>query len=476
VTSGSRLLRLQQLAGNRAVANLVSPKGAPRADDAHAGPIPDARASDVWEPMSPPTTMALQRFGSGEHVRIGDEAQPGQTVDIGGEIGRISFGEMIALAGDYFESVDQLRRLAADWMNADQVRFALWKVNPTRPRPMVLKPIEDAVMERYLILAGRNEDHFSTGAAPGNSNRERYITLHQDAIRAAYSHGSTGIQSNSSWEAREAFADHYLTDAFSGGHVRTQRGDIKRHWESLYPNFINDVVRTIAAFMAVYINDHDNVGWVQTVDGLTDEIVPRVRVMGGAALGSFAVGDLIAKLLHDADNAGLDVVSAASSTSSGPNRWRAVGDGELFPPTPNSAASETQTMVQQAVRFSFEEAQQAFSAGARHQGNVAALAAPTGFRALPMLPIADAASVTNEQFGWAVSSIAALPPNIIALVNGAFAAGEIRRELDGIVVPPTMEVSGFTLSTGAAFDTFKVRLLANPMAMITRIANGQHAP
>jgi len=381
---------------------------------------------------------------------------------------------MVALAGDYFESAEQIRRLAADWMNADQVRFALWKVNPSRPRPMVPRGIEDAVMERYFVLAGRNENHFSTGAAPGNSNREQYVSFHQDAIRAAHSQGSTGIQRNSPWEAREAFANHYLTDAFAGGHIRTPRGEIKRHWESLYPNFISDVVRTISRFMAEYINEHDSVGWTMTVDGLTDEIVPRVRALGGTALRSFAVGDLIAKVLHDADNAGLDVASAASSTSSGTHSWRAVGDGNLFPTTANASATETQAMVQQAVRFSFEESQQAFATGARHQGDVAALTAPSGFRALPMIPRGDAESTSNEKFGWAAASISELPPNIVALINAAFLSGEIRHELDGIVVPHSMEVSVFTLSTGPAFATFKDRLLADPMAMITQIATGRH--
>ena len=258
----------------------------------------------------------------------------------------------------------------------------------------------------------------------------------------------------SDWEAQEAFAAHFLTDAFSAGHVRTPRGAIQQHWEGLYPNFRQDLVTTIACYMASYINDRDTFGWLVSVDFLTGQIAERVREKGGTKLSSFSIGDLISKVLHDADNAGLDVVSPQGPAGTGPVRWRAVGDEFLFPSTPNAAATQTVQFAETAIRLSFAEGQQAERAG-RDGSPLSPLLDESGFRALALLPAQDPASTTNPSYVWRVSGIADLPPDLKTLIKAAFDPGhetrigldEMDSKIDEITLlgfRPTSRVSTFT--------------------------------
>ncbi len=419
-------------------------------------------------------------------MQIGNRAVPGQQVYIGSAIGNISYGELVALAGDYFESMSQLQNLANDPLyGRDEVLFALWKVNPSRPRPLVGRNVEAAVMDRYYQLAGRNETHFSTGSAPGRSNREQYIAMHTSALQEAYSKGRTGIIHSPNWEAREAFSNHFLTDAFSGGHIRTPRGDIQRHWNGLYPNFTDNLVSLISCYMASYINDRDNIGYVASVGQLANGIAPILRAQAGNVLSAFSIGDLISKVLHDQDNAGLDVVSQASSSSSGVHQWRAVGDDFLFSVPPGvtltpalaQAQQETQRMVMEAVRLSFAEAQQAHAAGASGNPALATLTNPSQYQALALLPSADSASTLNPAQDWRAANIRAMSASLQTLLVAAFAPGtEVRQGLDGVAVDciTTINRAGidFDLHTRDAFLCFKQQFLANIFAMMIRAAEG----
>jgi hypothetical protein len=474
---GHLLLELQRQAGNAAVGRLVAQR---------CGDRPCACPTTQQGPREDEETR-IQRFGSGEHVRVGSEAVPGRNVLLTG-FGHISYGEMIAL-GDYFGSVAEMSTLvsALGVWGREQIEYALWKVNPIspanptgRPRPAVSPSAVEAVDARYYRLASRNETHFSTGSATGLSNREQYIAGHTEAIRSAYLQGLNPLVVRPwTWDAQEGFAAHFLTDAFSAGHVRTPRGDIQRHWQGLYPNFRDDLIRTIACHMAAYINDHDNVGYVATVNMLTDSIADYIRANSGPALGAFSIGDLISKVMHDADNAGLDVVSPRGPAGSapGPFHWRAVGDDFLFPAVTNAAATQTARMAVEATKLSYEEGSRAFSAGATGGAVLSSLTNVTSFRALGLIPNVDPASATNPVYPWSAPTIAALDPVLRGLVNGAFLPGkEVRNGLDAMVVPATTEKYGFTLHTGDAWNCFKRLLLMNPYAMITRIGNRDACP
>jgi hypothetical protein len=421
--------------------------------------------------------LRIQRFASAEHVRLGNEAESGQSVLVT-EFGSISYGEMIAL-GDYFSSVSEIESLAASPDGRAQISYALWKVNPGRPRPASNPTAEQEVEDRYNRLAAHNETHFSTGSSAGNSNREQYVARHREALRTAWFQGLNPlVVRRSDWQAQEAFAAHFLTDAFSAGHVRTQRGAIQRYWEGLYPNFRQDLVTTIACYMASYINDRDAVGWLVTVDYLTGQIAERIRAQGGTRLSSFSIGDLISKVLHDADDAGLDVVSRQGPQGTGPVRWRAVGDEFLFPSTPDAAATKTALFAETAIRLSFAEGQQAEQAG-RDGNPLTPLLDESSFRALALLPTENPASSTNLSYVWRVPGIAGLPPNVKTLIQAAFNPGhEVRNGLDAMdsQIPEITTIAAFDLHTGEAWRCFKGILLRDVLGLLALIGSGQTCP
>lgn len=428
------------------------------------------------------TVKSIMRFGSEEHRQIGDTTSSGNTLVT--SFGQISFGEMIAL-GDYFANVEEIARLAESWgqFGEDQIRYALHLVNPSqRPNPHVRQSVIDAVMNRYYRLAARNETHFSTGSSPGNSNREQYIDMHRLAIQDAFSEGMNPlIIRRWTYRAREGFAQHFLTDAFSSGHVRTPRGDITRHWRSLYPNFSNNLVTMISCYMASHINERDNVGYFMTVDGLAERIAPVIRRQAGNVLAAFSIGDLISKVLHDADNAGLDVISPRGIGGATNFRWRAVGDEHLFPAagsTASTAQSHTQQMVQEASRLSFEEAEQAYRAGTSSDFTERSrLENPANFGALQLIPIEDPNSSTNVTYLWRASDIRSLPANIQSLIVAAFGTGtEVRHELDSMNVDCITSQSGFDLHTRDAFLCFKNHFISNIWQTIVDVAEGNLCP
>ncbi len=427
----------------------------------------------------------IRRFGSDEHRKIGDMA-------VGGDVlitryGKFSFGEMVAMAGDYFESIEEVARLAESSIPSDkeQIDYVLWKVNSTRAKPNVSQAAIDAVNDRYNRLAANNETHFSTGSSPGNSNRERYIALHTKAIEQAYAEGSDPFTVRRwTWEAQEAFSQHFLSDAFSAGHVRTQRGNIQRYWSGQLPNFTDNMITMISCYMASHIHARDAIGNVTTVNYLTSQISPIVRAMGGSTLTSFSIGDLISKVLHDADNAGLDVVSPkgpAGTKSATPFKWRAIGDDNLFAPAGTAASTaqqQTQQMLKEAMKTSNDEGHQAYQAGVSKDVSARIkLLNSANFAALQLIPAEDTTSATNPTYAWQAATLPALPTNIQTLITSAFAAGSaVRTGLDSLSAPCITTRLNFDMHTGDAFTCFKQKLLGNVWGTILEIAAGTTCP
>ena len=437
-----------------------------------------------------PGTPTVRRFASGEHVRIGGLAEPGVTVPIFG-YGRVSFGELIAMAGDYFESLDQMQDLASGRLGVPasdgqkQIECTRYKVNHDGgacPTSLVPQYIDDAVETRYRDLAARNETHFTTGSAPGRSNRDVYIQLHQRAVRSAWAAGAFPVSPQPFWyETLEASADHFLTDAFSGGHIRTPRGELRSYWNGMYPGFTDNLIRLISCYMAAYLRDVENisapVSWIAFGQWpVTNGIEPEVRSRAGTLLGSYGIGDVISLAMHDADNAGLDVVSARGPAGAGsptPYRWRAVGDVKLFPSggtTATTAQQQTLDMLLEAVRTSFSELSAAEHAG---RSSKPPADTPADFHALALLPAADPASTTNPAYVWRVANIRALP----ALMRGIIAAefrpsGGLHGKLTSFSLRPCID--GHHVQ--CAWQCFSGLLLADPFEMIARACEANVCP
>ena len=160
----------------------------------------------------------------------------------------LTFGDVVALSGDFFppdvlfaqaqipghggtrldtsdELVAALKVATVDEVVADPRfepggDFGHFAFSPRSDRT----DVERAVRDRYLALAAVNDDHF---VAPGPSDARTgsgfpsapaaYRHLHEAALDAAWTLGRDRGDLSQAM-AREAAAQHYLTDAFASGH------------------------------------------------------------------------------------------------------------------------------------------------------------------------------------------------------------------------------------------------------------------
>ncbi|MDD1139094.1 phospholipase [Pseudomonas sp. TNT2022 ID233] len=148
---------------------------------------------------------------------------------------------------------------------------------------------------RYLKLAANNADHFGEWA------RQAYIAGHTAALQtAAAAHASQDELQLERAYAMNAFADHYLTDLFSSGHLR----------------------------------------------------VPRKAM--AAAVTPSDLGSLITRFMHDEDSKfGLKVRNGHGE------QWRAFGDKRYFEATD----TDNRNQVNHAVQDSVDEVYAAYSSG-----------------------------------------------------------------------------------------------------------------
>lgn len=117
----------------------------------------------------------------------------------------LTYGEVVALAGDYYATPEEL---TAELTPA--VADAIRGVTPTDEGTFLLNTHRGWF--DYASLANENQDHF----AP--RSWARYARHHAEALKLA------AVDRNLN-EAlvRNAFADHFLTDAFASGHLRVPR-------------------------------------------------------------------------------------------------------------------------------------------------------------------------------------------------------------------------------------------------------------
>ena len=211
--------------------------------------------------VNPATRRTLQRFDEAEHRALGDLALDARfrlpAATMYPEL-QLTFGDSVAL-GDYFEDVAEIKQLLRPSPGRDtagQVYYAvLVKIRPTNAaeRNRVLEAYKsaelwtqadiDAVEQRFLRLATRNIKHFPnplvgdttlpTADKLGRMRDDkplggvaRYHHDHLDAVSLAISAGELREERYlGEAYAIDGFACHFLTDAFSGSHVRTPLGE-----------------------------------------------------------------------------------------------------------------------------------------------------------------------------------------------------------------------------------------------------------
>jgi hypothetical protein len=357
--------------------------------------------------------MGSAEFIGSEHKEIGDDGSGNETsiIAFGNPPRLLSFGDVVGLAGDYFDTYDQMRDLGSTASGRSELEWARWHgLGPKdrrAPEPVVSDKVKDRVVERYLLLAGRNVSHFSAGG----TGWQAYSVWHGKAIADALEAGQTSDEVV--WRralTKEAFGDHFLTDIFSAGHVRTPRRAIQDWYARHLPGTSDAFVQYMAKFIFDRLDERQQLppllwwlGWV-TRSIMAD----RVRALGGEAVKSFSLGDIIGLALHDHDNKGLVVVSDVGPDGHlvpGGYTWTAVGDAHLGR---SRQGAETKAMATAAVIGSLRDLERVRGVGVRLGSRAVTLAqkgdevrralGPTGFAARPYVPRESPVAGANLPF------------------------------------------------------------------------------
>jgi len=283
--------------------------------------------------LLPRPSMALQRpvqlFGGEEHRSLASEATGGETLDIDlGDGTKLTFGELSALA-DWFGTVAEIRSLASTPAGQAELRWARWAALHIGAEPAVSDAVKANVRNRYYKLAASNYAHFSAG---GTAQSE-YAGLHEEALGLAFFAGAS--ENPVRWnEARvsEAFAQHFLADMFAAGHIRTPRMEIERWYEENYPDSVERFVNYAAWRITDYLDAAGDIPWYWPNSSVAGKIKAKILALGGPAVQSYSLGDLVGMAYHNQDNVGLGVVSDVGPDGvevPGGFQWLAKGDDRL---------------------------------------------------------------------------------------------------------------------------------------------------
>jgi hypothetical protein len=335
----------------------------------------EAVTSACLESASPSVSsydVASEQFTGIEHKTIGDAGSGGakSILMYGAPPRQLTFGDVVALSGDYFGEYSEMTGLSATAAGRMQLAWARWDClsGPgfSEPEPQVDAPTRKAVQDRYYQLASVNYSHFSE---PGGTAWATYTKWHGTAVAAAFEAGSR--RDPQQWLlalTREAFADHYLTDSFSAGHVRTPRITIKEWYGRQFPGGSEPLVRYMSRHLYRTLDAQGRLPWLlHILEGRTRHVIEgKIRKLGGEALGTFTLGDIVSKALHDYDNAhGLAVVTdvdASGKAHPGGYVWMAIGDAHL---ATSKYGPETRAMAVAAVAASIRDLQRVRDAGTR---------------------------------------------------------------------------------------------------------------
>ena len=438
---------------------------------------------------------------SSEHRAVGEAATAGALVEVGGESAEdrftLGYGDVVALSGDFFaghcsashgvvgnpiepdgltsDGLFQLAAIPGEWGTKpgtrDEIICAL-KVMAVdgafvdaRFEPegefhqhrftatAATTKVERRVRDRFLALAMANGDHFVAPGGPGNTHDgtgpqlscfgsavRAYRRLHEVALDEACRLGRCrGDQSRAM--AREAAAQHYLTDAFAAGHLRTPVTAIRQFWDQRYPRFWENLQCKVAADTSSALRKL--VALTRTVpdDLLYHRVLAAVKART-AGWPPVTLGDLLARVFHDWDNShGLALKGGGSL----------FGDGLLE----EGAGKE---LAVAAVRAGIDDLQVAYRlglSGSRLRGEAlyqavrsATGAAHHAFRPEMMIPTASAG---NSPQNWWARDVRALWRSPIVGTTGTTVGmaveetlslgAEVSRRLD-CLGPGVFEVPG----------------------------------
>jgi len=312
--------------------------------------------------LAKPTRRVLARYESAEHLDLGDhylaelasfvatsegatwakqyglekeaaalaqdEMLTGKrTIRAGGH--DLTPGQVIALGGDFYSSPEALA--AANPAEIDELLGTIGQEARGELSGSELNAKYQEITlkyrsrdDSYIELAKKNEPHFTPG------NRREWRRLHEEALRLARDPNLTGAGFNKAM-LYDAFACHFLTDAFAAGHLfdkTTLEIEIRNHLHQHAARPAN----------------------------------PEMTLYYGLVESRGATDLLVLKNVHDRLNVeGVEVKNAKGMA------WRTYGDARL------KNAKETQRIAALAVYLSRLQVYQSRSGGQPNPDDVLAL-------------------------------------------------------------------------------------------------------
>lgn len=379
--------------------------------------------SEAASPVSLTDTHVIQRFEASEHRSLGDLNASTTPIDfpegtLFSGSPALSYGEIIALSGDFYGSFDHLAspyyinaeggEVTTDPDQSKQRKISEIKklthlfqveaeIRATGREPEgldlgyvehngeTLEGFEKVTGGRYLALAEQNFPHF-TVAERGNIST--WMEGHEKALVEAYEAGVLGDTRKKLLAlARNAASNHFLTDAFSTGHMRVPRSDIDQYYRNMLANvapaLVNPLLEKLPEEIVIPIDLRkfvpdaaapilDRIPGVSSYlqHRISIEIRSKVASAIAPCVQSFTqtmrdtvgpkLGGLVSKWLHDTDNKnGLLVTNEAGG------RWMAYGDGQLdnTPPPGVSVNTTNRDQAQKAVLADRTEVEKMYNQG-----------------------------------------------------------------------------------------------------------------
>jgi hypothetical protein len=343
--------------------------------------------------LAPPRPV-VQRFAELEHKAIGDKAagdvefRISPTGKLHMDDVNITYGDLIAM-GDYFSSPDEITSLTAtpgkSKNTIGEVYYALYvSIRGQDEKPLMGKMFDqtakDAVNDRFYRLAAANISHFPNPRSgdiemdPRTKAKRRdetgplgeagtFRAGHERAVRRAVELAKAKRPIGGAL-AIDAFYSHFLTDAFSAGHLRTPRVTVTRYWHRKVPDFYQRFLGWLG----------DTVGfWVSHHGSQLHQAAPRGKVRKGAreavkealkTMPAMTFGDVVGVAVHDYDSERGVVVRV------GGKKMRMVGDGHLLDPERDDdaatvkAAQTTMDIAVKAVQASRRDIERAYEMAA----------------------------------------------------------------------------------------------------------------
>lgn len=348
----SVLSNLQRQYGNAFVRRLL-------ADPPAAAP--SHRGLSLGRVLSP----SVQRFVGTEHEELGDVTGV-RDIDLGGGV-VLSWGQIVALAGDYYGTIEELQRDASSREGRARIRAALEHYgSPRLAATRLPAPTEERRTEmlgRYALLALENIPHFVAGGTALENWAKHHARAIDEAIRAGLADDESGR--NRAY-AFEAFGQHFLTDAFSAGHVRTPRQEIAE-W------YIGELAPAVFDHFVAHLRDrlvnaiYDQLPWYvffrrgharrRIRAALEAQLATAIEAGGGREKVirwfGLLVGGAVSGAIHDIEGArGVAVTSLAH-----PEPWHLVGDARL------AESRETRAEAEQAILAAKQDVDDAYLIG-----------------------------------------------------------------------------------------------------------------